>query len=187
MTASSSRYRVVCACGREAIVGPGQAGGQLVCRGCGGMVVVPRLRDLEAVVDAAGGLPAQRWHAAQGWLVVGLCVATMAAAAAWLVPHRLAGLRPALPDDALIRAAVESVDAATAYRAWQAMRASGVDRGTLPEELRLQQATTAAGRIAAVLWTVAAIGAIAAAAGGLGWLVVRRRSAAGTPAGEAVR
>ena len=84
-------------------------------------------------------------------------------------------------------AAVESVDAATAYQAWQAMRVSGVNRGTLPEELRLQQATTAAGRIAAVLWTVAAIGAIAAAAGGLGWLVARSRSAAGMPSGKAAR
>jgi len=187
MTATSSRYRVVCACGREASVGPGQAGGQVVCRGCGGVVAVPRLRDLEVVMGGASAPQARRWHPAQGWLVVGLCVAMMAGAAAMLVPHRLAGPQPALPDDAIIRAAVESVDAATAYRAWQAMRASGIDRGTLPEELRLQQSATAAGRIAAVLWTVAAGGAIAATIGGLVWLVSRPRSAAGTPSGEAAR
>jgi hypothetical protein len=85
------------------------------------------------------------------------------------------------PGASEIRAAIESVDAATIYQAWQAMRGSGVDRGTLPEELRLQQAAGAAGRIAAVLWTVAAAGTVAAVAGGLGSLIGPGSSATAAP------
>lgn len=184
MSASSSRYRVVCRCGREAIIGPGQAGGSVACDGCGSTIVVPRLRDLQAslVAEQTSG---HGWNAAQGWVAGGLTVAVLGGLAAWLVPSRLAP-PPALPDEAAIRAAVESIDAATAYQAWQAMRASGVDRGTLPEEMRFRQAAGAASRIAAVLWTLAAAGAMAVAAGGVGW-VVGRRSAAGTRPGDVGR
>jgi len=184
MTASSSRYRVVCSCGHEAIIGPGQAGGSVSCERCGGTIVVPRLRDLQASL-VAGQTPGRGRHTAQGWVAGGLTVAVLSGFAAWLVPSRLAPA-PALPAEAVIRAAVESVDAATAYRAWQAMRASGVDRGTLPEEMRYRRAAGAANRIAAVLWTVAAAGGIAAIGGGVGWLV-GRRSAAGTSAGDVGR
>lgn len=181
MTATSSRYRVVCRCGHEATVGPGQAGGSVTCERCGDAIAVPRLRDLQAsvVIESA---PARRWHAAQGWALGGLSVAFLAGLAAWLLPPQLAP-PPALPDEAVIRAAIESTDAATAYKAWQAMRSSGVDRGTLPGEMRIRRAAGAAGRIATVLWTVAAAGAIAAAAAGVGWLLGERRATGPRSAG----
>ena len=180
MTSVATRYRIPCGCGAQVLVGPGNAGGQVVCERCGGTLEVPRLRDLEAFVVAEPASQARRWRAPHGWLLAGGVVAALAAGAALLVPRFLAG-PPRLPDEAMIRAAIESVDAATIYQAWQAMRGSGVDRGTLPEELRLQQAAGAAGRIAAVLWTVAAAGTVAAVAGGLGSLIGPGSSATAAP------
>lgn len=177
MTTAAKRYRIECGCGAALIVGPGNAGGRVVCDRCGNAVAVPRLRDLEACVVAEPARPARRWRPAHGWLLAGSVVALVAALAALAAP-RLLGAGPArLPDEATIRAAIESVDAATIYQAWQAMRGSGVDRGTLPEELRVQQAAGAAGRIAAVFWTIAAAGAVAALAGGLGCLLGPRSAA----------
>jgi phage FluMu gp28-like protein len=72
-------------------------------------------------------------------------------------------------------------DTASATAAWNRERAGKVRllevRGALPEELRLQQAAGAAGRIAAVFWTIAAAGAVAALAGGLGCLLGPRSAA----------
>jgi hypothetical protein len=121
----------------------------------------------------------RRWRPAQGWLLVGSVVASLAALAAVLVPRWLERGPQQLPDEAMIRAAIESVDAATVYQAWQAIRGSGVDRGTLPEESRLQQAAVAAGRIAAVCWTIAAAGGLAAVVGAVGCLIGSRPSGPG--------
>ncbi|MFM7137468.1 MAG: hypothetical protein ACKO1M_10430 [Planctomycetota bacterium] len=174
MTTAAKRYRIECGCGAAMFVGPGNAGGQVICDRCRGALAVPRLRDLEPFAVAEPASPARRWRPAQGWLLAGTVVAALAGVAALLTPTLLGGGPPHLADEATIRAAIESVDAATIYQAWQAMRGSGVDRGTLPEELRLQQAAGAAGRIAAVLWAVAFAGAVVAAAGGLGCLFGQR-------------
>lgn len=184
MTTAAKRYRIPCGCGLVVDVGPGNAGGQIVCERCGATVAVPRLRDLEAFVVLEPSGQARRWRPAHGWMLVGSVVAALAAVAALLVPRLVGGGPARLPDEATIRAAIESVDAATVYQAWQAMRISGVDRGTLPEELRLQKAAGAAGRIAAVLWTIAGVGVAAAAAGAVGCLT-RSRPASVTLGSEA--
>lgn len=175
MSSTSSRYRIVCSCGNDVIVGPGRAGGQVPCGRCGTLVAVPRLRDLEPFVIATAAQAPRRWRGWQGWLLVGLVVAALAAVAAISVPLWLSAGPALLADEATIRATIESIDAATAYQAWQAMRISGVDRGTLPEELRLQQAAGAAARVALVFWTVVGAGLITAAAAGAASLLDRGR------------
>lgn len=184
MMTAAKRYRIACECGAAVDVGPGNAGGKVACGRCGVAVTVPRLRDLEAFGVVEPSSETRRWRPAHGWVLVGSVVAVLAAVAAVLVPRLLDGGPARLPDEATIRAAIESVDAATVYQAWQAMRISGVDRGTLPEELRLQKAAGAAGRIAAVLWTVAAVGVVAAAAGAVGCLT-RSRPVTATLGSEA--
>jgi hypothetical protein len=171
MNVSAKRYRISCGCGAEAVVSSGRAGGQVACGRCGAAISVPRLRDLEASALTSETNPVRRWRPAHGWLLVGGVVAMLATLAALLVPRLLTAGPQQLPDEAMIRAAIESVDTATLYQAWQAMRGAGVDRGTLPEESRLQQAAGAAGRIAAVCWTIAAAGGLAAVVGVVGCLI----------------
>jgi hypothetical protein len=182
MTASANRYRITCGCGAETAVGAGQAGGQVACDRCNAAIAVPRLRDLEARVVPGETGSGRRWRPAQGWLLVGSVVASLATLAAFLIPRLLGGGPQQLPDEVMIRAAIESVDAATVYQAWQAVRASGVDRGTLPEESQLQRAAGAAARIAAVFWTIAAVGGLAAVAGAAGCLIGPRPRGAGPAA-----
>ena len=150
------------------LVGPGKAGGQVVCDACGSVLAVPRLRDLQPFSAAEEARRVGRWRSSQGWLLIGVVVGVLAAAGAVLVPRLLTGGPARLPDEATIRAAIETVDAATVYKAWQAMRGSEIDRGTLPEESRLQRAADTAGRIAAALWAVAAAAAAIALAAAVG-------------------
>jgi DNA-directed RNA polymerase subunit RPC12/RpoP len=178
MTANAKRYRIPCRCGVEVVVVSGQAGGQIACERCGGRIAVPRLRDLEASALAEVAGPLRQWRPAQGWLFAGVVVAVLATLAAVLVSG-LPRSRERLPDETMIRGAIESADAATVYLAWRAMRGSGIDRGVLPEESRLQQAAVAAGRIAAVCWTIAAAGGLAAVLAAASCLIGARPSAAG--------
>jgi hypothetical protein len=53
------------------------------------------------------------------------------------------------------------------YKAWLAVKRSGVDRGAVPEELVVRQAADSVGRVALLLWAVAAISSLAALAGGI--------------------
>ncbi len=187
MNVSAKRYRVACGCGTETVVGSGQAGGQTTCSRCGAAIAVPRLRDLQRSTEESATDSVRRWRSAHGWLLVGSVVAAIAAFAAVLVPRWLERGPQQLPDEAMIRAAVESVDAATVYRAWQAIRTSGVDRGALPEESRLQESAVAAGRIAAVCWTIAAAGGLAAVVGLAGCLIGSRPSGPGAGVGSGRR
>jgi hypothetical protein len=179
MNASAKRYRISCGCGADTVVGSGQAGGQVACDRCAAVIAVPRLRDLEASLVPGEAGPSRRWRPAQGWLLVGSVVASLATLAAILLPRLLGSGPQQLPDEAMIRAAIESVDAATVYQAWQAVRVSGVDRGTLPEESQVQRAAGAADRIAAVFWTIAAAGGLAAVVGAAGCLIGPRPRGAG--------
>lgn len=169
MTLAANRYRIPCRCSTEVLVGPGQAGGQVVCPACGAGVDVPRLRDLEpfAVIDPRAAPVSGRWRVCHAWLLAGTAAAVLAAAAATIIGAR-ARARPALlPDASMIRAAIDATDAATIHKAWQAMKFSGVDRGTLPEEARLQRMAGMATRVGGLLWLVSAIGAAVAVAAGI--------------------
>ncbi len=144
-------------------MGPGQAGGRMVCPGCGRAIDVPRLRDLEAFAVAVAPVASRSWRACQGWLLLAAAVAATSAAAAWFIGA--GGLADAsrIPDADSIRAAVDSADAATIHKAWLAMRFSGIDRGAFPEELRLQQLAGVASRVSRLLWAIAALAGMAAA------------------------
>lgn len=163
MDSAVKLYRVPCRCSADVVVGPGRAGGRVACPACGAAIDVPRLRELEAFAVTSAPAAARRWRACQGWLLLGVTIAATAAAAALFV--RMRGLADAssLPDEQAIRATVDSVDAATIHKAWRAMRFSGVDRGALPEELRLRQSAFVAGRISRLLWSIAALGGLVAA------------------------
>jgi hypothetical protein len=155
-------YRVPCRCSADVVVGPGQAGDRVACPACGAAITVPRLRELEAFAVSSAPAAARRWRACQGWLLLGATIAATAAAAALLVGLRGLAGAASLPDERAIRAAVDTVDAATVHKAWQVMRFSGVNRGALPEELRLQQSAEVAGRLGRLLWSIAALGGLVA-------------------------
>jgi hypothetical protein len=157
-----SLYRLPCRGTALVPIVPGQAGGRLACPACGAEIDVPRLRDLAPYAVADPQPATARWRSCQAWLLVASAVAATAVASALVVPRLVAPPR-IVPDSAAIRAAVNSVDGATIYKAWQAMRVSGIDRGTLPEELRIQQAAGSTRRIAVLLWTVATLAGVAAA------------------------
>lgn len=162
MNPAAKLYRVPCRCSADVVVGPGQAGGRVACPSCGAAIDVPRLRDLEAFAVAAAPTASRRWRACQGWLLLGATIAATAAAAASFIGMRGLAAASSLPDAAAIRAAIDSVDAVTIHQAWRAMRFSGVDRGALPEELRLQQLAGVAGSISRLLWAIAALGGLVA-------------------------
>ena len=155
-------------------MGPGQAGGQVVCPACGAAVDVPRLRDLGSFAALDFEPAPNHWRACHSWLLAGTAVALLSAAAAMVVGTR-ALARPAfLPDAAMIRSAVAAADAITIYKAWRAMRLAGVDRGPLPEEARLQREVGMAARVGGMLWIVSALGTAVAAGAGVACLAGRR-------------
>jgi hypothetical protein len=177
-----TRYSLRCRCSADVVIVPGQAGGRVTCPACGAAIDVPRLRDLAAcAVPEPRAAAAPRWRPCQAWLLVASAVAATATVSALAVP-RLIAPPQIVPDSAAIRAAVNAVDAVTLYQAWQAMRASGIDRGTLPEELRIQQAAGSTRRIVMLLWTVAAAAGCAAAAAAAACLTGGR--VAGRPRGD---
>lgn len=180
MSLTAQRFRVACQCAAGVEVGPGQAGGRVTCPACGRELEVPRLRELAtfAVTDGAPGR--RRWRPCQAWFLLGTAVALTAATAAGLVGGGWFVQPARLPGPDAIRAAIEATDAVTVYRAWEAMRSSGIDRGALPEEARLKRAAGIAGRIAGLLWAIAGLGGITAVGAGIGWLAGGR-----TPGGEA--
>lgn len=159
----------------------GQAGTEATCPSCGSTVPVPRLRELAAfeVKDTvSGGTP---WKAGHAWLLVGGVVAVGAAVAAGLLSRFDGGASLRLPDERLIRDAVESADPVMVHKAWLAVKRSGVDRGAVPEELLVRQAADSVGRVALFLWAVAAISSLAAIVGGIASLAKPPRQ--GSPQG----
>jgi len=163
MNPAAKLYRLPCSCSAHVVVVPGQAGGRVACPACGGAIDVPRLRELEAFVVTSTPPAIRPWQACQGWFLLGVATAVTAAAAAVFVGSRGLTATARLPDADSIRAAVDSVDAGTIYRAWQAMRFSGVNRGASPDEVRLQQSAGVAGSVGRMLWAVAALGGLLAA------------------------
>lgn len=164
-------YRLKCPCDAELTVTSGQAGGVARCPACGGKVEVPRLRDLAdfAVGDdeAAGvGGAAGRWRWCQAGLFLGLVVATTAALAAVAVPRLGLGGFARLPDEAMIRAAVDRTDLKTLLEAWSDLKDTGVDRGAMPEEVRVKQVAGLTDWISSLLWGLSGIGLLAAAGSG---------------------
>ncbi|MFM8413291.1 MAG: hypothetical protein ACKOCX_01050 [Planctomycetota bacterium] len=182
MKPAAKRYRIPCRCSEEVLVGPGQAGGQVVCPACGAAVDVPRLRDLEPFATVDSGPAPKPWRACHAWLLAGTAVALVSAAAAMVVGTRALARPALLPDPAMIRTAVDAADPITIYKAWRALRVSGVDRGPLPEEARLQREVSVAARVGGMLWLVSALGAAVAAAAGLACLAGPRAAALATAA-----
>ncbi len=178
MPRATRTFRVPCNCSSTVLVGIGQAGTQVACPACGATIDVPRLRDLAPLevteVRAAG----RAWRPGHAWLLVGCVVAASAALVATVLSQFDGGASQKLPDERLIRAAVESADAATLHKAWLAVKRSGVDRGAVAEELDVKKAADSVGRVALLFWSVAACGVVAAIAGGIASLV---RSTGGSP------
>jgi hypothetical protein len=177
MPATARLFRVPCRCSATVTIGPGQAGSHLTCPACGAGIDVPRLRDLAPFAVAAERPSGPRWRAAHAWLLVGGLVAAAAASAAGLVGSFDGGASVRLPDERFIRQAIEAADAATIHAAWRAIRRSSVDRGAVPVELLVQRAASSAGRIAILLWAVAALGGLAALGGAVA--AMRQRATSG--------
>lgn len=158
-------YLLTCGCSAAVTVGPGQAGGNVTCPQCGASLAVPRLGELARLPSAAPAeaASAASWTAAHGCVLGGVLVALLAVAAA---AYLGTAPRP-LVEDAMIRAGVAAASTSDIYQAWQALARSGVSRQTMADEERIQQVARSARAVAAVLWTVAAVGAAVAIGGGV--------------------
>lgn len=177
MNASGKQYRLRCRCSTDVTVVPGQAGTRLSCPACGALLDVPRLRDLEAAKPPVPIAPPGRWRRSHAWCLGGAAVAATAALAASLLGDGIALGRVLLPDATMIRTAVDSADATTIYKAWMGMRSAGVDRGAIPEEIRVQRAAGVAGQVRGMLWIMAAAAAVVSVAAGIASVVTGGRAA----------
>lgn len=129
---------------------------------------MPRLRDLAkapspSVSGGNGRRPA--WDAARGITFAGAAVALMAAAIGVLaVP--LGGMlvaQPPSPDE--VRRSVDTAPITMVHAAVSELVQSGLNRVPSPAEVRFTRFTRAARGVSRVLWGVAAIAAVTAAAG----------------------
>jgi hypothetical protein len=171
MPGTTRTFRIPCRCSAAVAVTLGQAGTETTCPSCGAVVSVPRLRDL-AAFEVKDIRPAvSGWQAGHAWILIGGVIAGIAAVAAGLLSRFDGGASQRLPDEPVIRAAVESADPVMIHKAWLAVKRSGVDRGAVAEELLVRQAADSVGRVAMLLWTVSAMGVMAAIAGGVAMLV----------------
>jgi hypothetical protein len=142
---------------------------------------VPRLREL-AALEHADGVPLKpTWRACHAVLFVGCMTAVVGAVVAGLLSRFDGGASQRLPDEAMIRTAIDAADVVPIYKAWLAVKESGVDRGAVPEEIFVQHVARSVGGVAMLIWMVAGVGAMAAIAGGLACL--RPQRGTGGPAG----
>lgn len=181
MPGATRTFRIQCPCSAAVAVGLGQAGTEIPCPSCGASVAVPRLREL-AAFEVQSARPARSgWHAGHAWMLIGGVIAALAALSAGVLSRFDGGASRRLPDEQLIRAAVESADPVMIHKAWLAVKQSGVDRGAVAEEILVQQAADSVGRVAILLWVVSAIGGVAAIAGGVVSLVRLSRQGLSKP------
>jgi hypothetical protein len=164
-TRSTKTYLLTCGCSATVNVGPGQAGGTVICPSCSATLSVPRLGELSRLPPAprATGVAAGSWTTAHGCILGGSLAALLAGAAALYL-----GVSPRPPvEPAMIRAGVAAASTSDIYKAWKALARSGVARPTMPDEERIVQVARSAQAAATVLWGVAALGAAVAIGGGL--------------------
>lgn len=167
MRPAERTYRVPCACSHGVIVTAGQAGGRVSCPACGAEVVVPRLRDLAAlvVVEEAAAPRAPVWDAGRGLLVAGGALALVAAVLAASL-NRMGGFFfPLPPGEAAIRMAVDQAPEEVVQSMWESASRGGVARPITADELRLIQFTRLADGVSKALWGVAAVGVAMAGIG----------------------
>lgn len=178
-------YLLTCGCSAAIVVGPGQAGGEVVCPRCHTALPVPRLGALTRLpeAEAAGGVGGERprgtaavggagrpqtaaatpWSAAHACLLGGCLTAALTAGAAAYLGR---APRPLL-DEAMIRAGVAAAPMTDIHKAWQSLARSSVSRPTMPDEERLQQVARSARGVAAVLWGIVALGTVVAIGGAI--------------------
>lgn len=167
-------YLLTCDCSAEIPVGPGQAGGQAVCRRCGQPVDVPRLGELTRLpVASPAENSAGSWSAAHGCLLGGGLVALLALAGACYLGTTP---RPVF-EVAAIRTAADRTPIGEIYAIWHGLSRSGIARPRTVEEERIEQRSRSARSVATVLWVVAAVGVAVAVGGGVA-LAGRRGPAA---------
>lgn len=166
MAKAERSYLVPCECSARTPVSAGQAGGRIVCQGCGRSLDVPRLRDLAPfAVETVASTGVDRPAPGRGMLVGGTVVAILAAAvAATLVPVG-GSFFPQPPRPEVIRSAIAAAPLSDIQLAWQSLAATGVHRPPTAEERRLEQFATHASGVTVLLWGVAAIAAAVAMAG----------------------
>lgn len=167
------KYLLACSCGTEVPVGAGQAGGSLVCAGCGATLSVPKLRELSQLPLAAAttGDVQRGWGLSQGMLLAGGLTAVLAwGAAAWL------GQTVESPvDPEAIRKNVSQQTDAQIYEAWKKhFSTTTVSRPQMVIERQFAQQTFLRQGIALALVGVGGIAAVIGLVGGIG-LAQRRR------------
>jgi hypothetical protein len=156
-------YRLGCRCGAAVEIGPGLAGGQVDCPGCGDSLEVPSLRELSRLPRAApAARPKTTWTLGHALAAGGAVTALLS----WAVAGFLVLVSPATPSSEMIRRAVRSAPLEDLLKAREFFSTSGVDRGITLEEARVQLFNTRRRGVAIALGTLGGVGA-AVALGGL--------------------
>lgn len=162
-------YRLGCRCGAAVDVGPGLAGGQVACPGCGDSLDVPSLRELSRLPSAAPGPRTKtNWTLGHALAAAGAVTALLS----WAVAGFLVLVSPATPSPEMIRRAVRSAPLEDLLKAREFFSTSGVDRGITLEEAQVQLFNTRRRGVAIALGALGAAGAVVA----LGGLVLATRS-----------
>jgi hypothetical protein len=153
-------------------VGPGQAGGEVVCSGCGRTLAVPTLRELRGLPSMEGSAGSRArgfragttgWGTAQSILAAGAALALISlATASWLARPASTGI-----DEAVIRDAIARAPAADLYRAWTSLEGSGVARPATPGEEQVIRLTRNRAVLAMGIGLLGAIGGVTAAGAAL--------------------
>jgi len=167
MPVAERTFAVPCPCSAVVVVTAGQAGTRVECPSCRAPIDVPRLRDLAALgpAVAADSGPRPAWDAGRGIAFGGAVVALLAALAA-LATVPVGGLfvpHPPQPD--VVRRAVSGLPISTIHAAWTDMATSGLIQTPSQMEVRYGKFTRVTRGLSRVLWGVAAVAAVVAAAG----------------------
>ncbi len=174
MTDRRTSYLLPCACGRELLIEPRQAGETVRCE-CGRTCAVPTMREIQALRPApvAGSMPAAEkpaWGNPQRFLVAGLVVCLLAAIAAVILytqfPAHFAGI--ASPEK--VRQHVKGLSPQGTRQYFHQWILPGID---IPEQAVVQSKRSSVYLGMAALACLGAIGLILAGVGVAG--IVRRR------------
>jgi len=167
-----SSFLLRCDCGADIAVTTAQAGGSADCPSCGRSAAVPRLRDLSAL-PRGGAATSRRPAARRPWTLFHtlLLVGALVGLGCWMVSMSFRPPEMEWVAGDKIRSSVMQASVDEVYTMFRTrLVPAGADRPPTAEEMRMRDRADFYGSIRDGLRIAAAVGAAAAALGGIGLL-----------------